>query len=686
MDVRSMTPLIRIAFASLLLIAVPRALAAPLSIESLAQFEAVTSVSLSPDGKHVVGLVAAPGQKWPVISIWNADALEQTPVWIPSQNMRPTRTGFLSNERVWFIAEQEINRGSVKTFTRKLFVTDLKGSRFSEPLKRGGSTNDAVRNVESTVITVSVFNDLLEQKDVVLLERSDIGQGGVQQIYRYDAVKDQATLVGEGTEKAFFLENGVNLATGELLIQQKLALAEGEAKELGNYWVSRYIRANARSPWVQHPALSYPLKQRLQMEILGFDSDPNKLLVSTNLGSNYARIRSYDIAAKRFDPEPLFENDKYDIDGVVFRRDSDGTRSIIGITVGGPAVETVYTDTVWKPVHAALKREFPGRTVTIATRRTKLNRALIMVESDAHPPSYYLVNTMPKLSIAKIGSERPWIDATKLGETRWVRYKARDGLEIPVILTLPPGWTPEKGRVPAVVNPHGGPWARDYLGWDGSGWTQFLATRGYAVLRPQYRGSAGLGLELWRAGDQNWGLKMQDDKDDGAAWLVEQGIADPRKIAMFGYSYGGFAAIAASVRPDGPYVCALSGAGVSSLALIQNEWGDSRIQRELQGDTVKGLDPLKNVDKADIPILLFHGDRDRQADTEHSRLFYAAMKKAGKDVQYVEIKDMWHTLPWRPEWHRQSLKLIEDWLAGPKCFGGPGKQLTANSAQPPKAD
>jgi dipeptidyl aminopeptidase/acylaminoacyl peptidase len=124
------------------------------------------------------------------------------------------------------------------------------------------------------------------------------------------------------------------------------------------------------------------------------------------------------------------------------------------------------------------------------------------------------------------------------------------------------------------------------------------------------------------------------------------------------------------VRPNSPYRCALSGAGVSDLGRLANLWGASRLQREYQGWTVAGMNPIENVRNANIPILLYHGDRDRQADTIHSRTFNSAMRGAGKNVQYVEIKDMWHQLPWWPQWHTESLTLINDWLAGPNCFGG----------------
>jgi len=172
-------------------------------------------------------------------------------------------------------------------------------------------------------------------------------------------------------------------------------------------------------------------------------------------------------------------------------------------------------------------------------------------------------------------------------------------------------------------------WARDELDWDVTGWTQYFASRGYAVLRPQFRGSEGWGQKLWRAGDAEWGQKMQDDKDDGVKWLIDQKIADPKRVAMFGYSYGGYAALAAAIRPNGLYQCAISGAGAGDLASIEYATFDNRFEREFQHATIKGLDALAHARQAQIPVFLYHGDRDQTVDIAQSRKFAAALRCAG---------------------------------------------------------
>ena len=289
---------------------------------------------------------------------------------------------------------------------------------------------------------------------------------------------------------------------------------------------------------------------------------------------------------------------------------------------------------------------------------------VITVQSDSTPPTYYLYSKGEPLK--KLGSAYPELEKNNLVDTKLIYYTARDGLKIPGLLTMPAGWQAGDKAPPAVIHPHGGPWARDEGSWDPSGWVPFLTSRGFAVLRPQYRGSLGWGRELWLAGDAEWGQKMQDDKDDGAAWMVDQGYADEDKIAIFGYSYGGFAAFSAATRSNSPYACAIGGAGVSDLTKLGRSWSGNPVQRAYQGKTVKGTDPLKNTDNAEIPLLIFHGDRDVRVPMFHAKDLHRKMKRKVKS-KLVVIKDMPHSLPWTPKMQTQKLTAIENFLEN-DCF------------------
>jgi dipeptidyl aminopeptidase/acylaminoacyl peptidase len=162
---------------------------------------------------------------------------------------------------------------------------------------------------------------------------------------------------------------------------------------------------------------------------------------------------------------------------------------------------------------------------------------------------------------------------------------------------------------------------------------------------------------------------MQDDKDDAAAWLVEQGYADEDNIAIFGYSYGGFAAMAAVVREGGPFKCAIAGAGVANLTRLGQSWSQDRLLRAVQGRTVTGMDPVDNADKANIPVLIYSGDRDVRVPIFHSESFYEAVEDR-VPAKFLTIPDMPHSLPWYPEHHRQTLAAIEDFLANDCAMPG----------------
>lgn len=632
----------------------------PLPVESLARNRAISGVTISPDGRHMAGLISQENQRWPLVAIWDVEHLDQPPVAIPSREMRPRSVAFLGNEHVVFFADQPFTYESTKTFTVQAIVTDLRGSSFSQPFGGGlgtGSTDAERFGVDWGVLQAGTVED---PNRYVIVRSTGSGSEAIS--------VDVRTMRTERLARVADDQN-ILLADprdGQLMIKETLESVDG------GWRVVRLVRNRATNAWERHDALSYPIRQRYTVTPLGFyDADPNLLYVSTNQQSNFQQIRIYNIATRTWDPEPAFASPEYDIVTVApdFDVATGAFRGPASYVIAGPAQTEVFVDSFWQQIRRSLERQFPGQQITINRNWNQSRRdAIIVASGPRNPPAYYIL--LDGTQLRSIGSSAPWINSATLGDTTFVHYSARDGMNIPGFLTLPPGYDRNvNGRIPAVVLPHGGPWARDFLGWDSSGWTQFLATRGYAVLQPQYRGSDGWGLQHWYAGDREWGQKMQDDNDDGARWLVDQGIADSNRLAIFGYSYGGFAAVAASVRQGGPFRCAIAGAPVADLSRLANVWGANRVQRELQGWTVAGMNPIANVDHHAIPILMYHGDRDRQADTVHSREFSRAFRNAGGTVEYHEVRDMWHQLPWWPEWHRESLGYIENWLAGPNCFG-----------------
>jgi dipeptidyl aminopeptidase/acylaminoacyl peptidase len=232
-----------------------------------------------------------------------------------------------------------------------------------------------------------------------------------------------------------------------------------------------------------------------------------------------------------------------------------------------------------------------------------------------------------------------------------ISYKARDGMEIPGYLTLPVG-RPAKDLA-CVVNPHGGPWARD--GWGFNPEVQFLANRGYCVLQMNFRGSTGYGRRFWEAGFKQWGLAMQDDVTDGVQWLIGQGIADPRRIAIYGGSYGGYATLSGIIKTPDLYAAAINYVGVSNLFTFMNTippyWEPMRQQLyAMVGNPDDPADrarmtatsPALNADRIATPLLVAQGARDPRVNKAESDQIVEALRRRGVDVQYIVKDDEGH--------------------------------------------
>lgn len=306
-------------------------------------------------------------------------------------------------------------------------------------------------------------------------------------------------------------------------------------------------------------------------------------------------------------------------------------------------------DQIAKALPQVIGEEYRTEIVDFAEDPRQL---IVRVEGADDPGSYWFLDLGAGVTTS-LGSIYPQLPQAWVTQKTAIQYKAGDGLDIPAYLTLPPG-RPAKD-LPLIVLPHGGPEARDHIDFDWQ--VQALASRGYAVLQPNYRGSSGYGIAFTQAGYGEFGRKMQTDLSDGVRFLVAQGTVDPKRVAICGASYGGYAALAGATLDPGVYNCAISIAGVSDLKLKMqmlkdksvNKYGSSMLYwQNYFGDKtdLDAISPIAHVDRVTIPILLIHGKDDTVVEYEHSVRMEKALKAAGKSVDLISYagQDHWETI------------------------------------------
>jgi dipeptidyl aminopeptidase/acylaminoacyl peptidase len=324
---------------------------------------------------------------------------------------------------------------------------------------------------------------------------------------------------------------------------------------------------------------------------------------------------------------------------------------VVGVHFGGLAGESRWLDQRYETKVRAIRKAFPNRAAELVGRTDDFSKVIARVDSPAHPPTYYLID-FSSGKADMVGEEYPKLNGFAHGSVREISYPARDGYTVPAYLTIPAGSEPN--RLPLVVLPHGGPESRDTLEFD---WlSQFLASRGYAVLRPQFRGSTGFGEAHRLAGYGQWGRLMQDDVTDGVKALIADGTADPRRICIVGLSYGGYAALAGATLTPDLYACAASVAGVSDLPVML---GQVKFDYGSESDSVaywqshigsrsdpKVIDasPARLAQRAIAPILLIHGEDDTVVPIAQSKAMARALQEARKEHQFVRLEGEDHWL------------------------------------------
>ncbi len=311
-----------------------------------------------------------------------------------------------------------------------------------------------------------------------------------------------------------------------------------------------------------------------------------------------------------------------------------------------------YTNPELQAIATMVREQTGVARAYITSRDDSDKRMIIATYSDVSPPMYYLYER-DQNRLSPLGGHYPKLADTQLAPMQRVKYQARDGREIPGFLTLP---VSSEGTPPLVVYPHGGPWARDYWGFDN--YVQMLASRGYAVFQPQFRGSTGFGTEHLEAGYGEWGLAIQDDITDGVKWLIAEGKVDPERICIYGASFGGYAAAMGAVKTPDLYQCAITVNGVLDLKKLVKSarymaMGRANLEMWNDPDNVEDASPYHLYKNIKAPMLIIASDKDTVVPwVDHSKRFYKRVRKLDVDSDLVVLKGGEH---WRTnEAHEQQ--------------------------------
>jgi len=378
-----------------------------------------------------------------------------------------------------------------------------------------------------------------------------------------------------------------------------------------------------------------------------FTFDNKNIYASSNLGRDKSAIVEFDPRTGK-EVKVLYENQDFDVDGLFF---SKQRKVLTAARYTSWKRERYFFDKQFEALAGKMKKEFGEIEFSFVSNTKAEDKYIVATFSDKTLGSYYLYDVATE-KLDKIIDVAPWIIENEMASQVPVEYKSRDGLTINGYLTLPKGYTLENAKdLPVIVNPHGGPWYRDSWGFNPE--IQFLANRGYAVFQMNFRGSTGYGRKFWEASFKQWGKTMQNDITDGVNWLIDKGIADKTRIAIYGASYGGYATLAGVVYTPDLYAAAVDYVGVSNLFTFMNTippyWKPMMdMMYEMVGDPVKDsvlmreASPVFHVDKIKTPLFVAQGANDPRVNKAESDQMVEALKKRGIEVEYMVKENEGH--------------------------------------------
>ncbi|MFK8011193.1 MAG: alpha/beta hydrolase family protein [Marinicellaceae bacterium] len=593
--------------------------AEPYPLEYFAKRFSINNVEISPDGKQLALLRISTTEGNPVLEIYQTKDLSIKPFRMDADPMEITGYGWISNKDIIVTLRQKV-RDKIDGFNQGAYETRLaKLNLRTKKIKQFDSVGDRI------------VSSLRSKPNKVILGRSvDLK-------------------ISSKSSNSFRPTNyyELNLKTGakKLMIKAKISLSNiifdsegnpriGFGRDLSEKESVYYYRAVGSKKWKEIYRLHEDSFESFNIQ--GIDhTKPDTLFVVAHNGEDKTSLWEFDVKNNKFG-EKIYGRSDVDITGVVDHSDVwNKPDQVVGLTYSTDKRKREFFDAEEAGLYKQLETIIPNAHNLTISSRAKDNNSMVVTNSGPRDPgTYYLVKDN---KLAVIGSRNPRIKPENLADVKYLKYKARDGKIIRAFATIPNG----EGPFPTIVMPHGGPFVSEVVSYDE--WGQMLANNGYLVLQPQYRGSRGFGLDFYQAAFINGGEgggAMQDDKDDGVKYLIKKGLADPDRVAMFGWSYGGYAALIAAAREDQLYQCVIAGAAVSDNNLQINYY-KTRLSGSGEVEQINmwqdSISPIEEVQKVNVPILLVHGSIDQRVPPEHAERYREELKKHNKNFEYLEL-------------------------------------------------
>ncbi|WP_372784118.1 alpha/beta hydrolase family protein [Phenylobacterium sp.] len=458
------------------------------------------------------------------------------------------------------------------------------------------------------------------------IQFNDSGQG-MYSLFRIDLEKERAGLV----------EMGTLASRGWLVDANGYPIAQTTYDDRSGRWS---LKVKAGPGWREGRSVEHTLETPA-LEGLGRDGHT---ILMREMMDGRAQVREVGLDGAWGPPLDIADDDSAIFDPAA--HNLIGYHALIGEEQRYNFLEP-QDQTAW----SALLKAFPDQQVRLISWSDDRQKLVVAVNSPVEGPAFALVDAATH-AVTRIGPQFDRLQKADIATVRPIRFKAQDGVPLSGYLTIPHGADPK--NLPLVVFPHGGPAVRDEPGFNW--WAQAMASRGYAVLQVNYRGSSGFGWNFLQAGFGQWGRKMQTDLSDGVRDLARQGIVDPKRVCIVGASYGGYAAMAGPTLDPGVYRCAAAYAGISDLRSFapwvrnQSGIGPQRYLVRFVGaesardPSLSEISPAAHVDRVSVPMLLIHGKDDTVVPLEQSRIMADALKAAGKPVEFITLDSTDHWL------------------------------------------